>query len=54
MQFTEDASKPHSRDYTFSFIVTRTTPDLADYMKSPNPYLSGFDRLDYPATEMVF
>jgi hypothetical protein len=28
LSFTETAEKPHSRDYSFSFIVTSTDPDL--------------------------
>ena len=28
LDFTENAEKPHSRDYSFDFTVTRTSPDL--------------------------
>jgi hypothetical protein len=28
LEFSEDARKPNSRDYSFSFTVTSTSPDL--------------------------
>lgn len=32
LEFTESADKPNSRDYSFEFTVTSTTPDLDDYI----------------------
>lgn len=43
LEFEENAAKPNSRDYSFSFIVTRTEPDLDElvmyilsYMQAKN------------------
>jgi len=33
LRFTETAEKPHSRDYSFSFTVTDTSPDLDELLE---------------------
>jgi hypothetical protein len=33
LKFTEAAEKPFSRDYSFSFVVQRTIPDLDELLE---------------------
>ena len=47
MEFEESASKPNSRDYSFDFTVTSTSPDLDTYLGvlgtiigTPNPVVN--------------